>query len=345
MKTILITGGAGFIGSHTCISLLEGGYKIVIIDSFINSSQKSLKKVSVICKLSKKEFINRIKIYKFDIRDKESLINVFEKSKLEDSQIIGVIHLAGLKSVRDSIDNPLEYWDTNVKGAINLLSVMNIYNCFHIVFSSSATVYGSKHLNKIKEEAKICPINPYGCTKAAVESILKDLSSIEQSKWKIAILRYFNPIGSHVSGLIGDDPNGMPNNIFPIINKVSNKKLKILKIFGDNWPTKDGTGIRDYLHIMDLAEGHKLALDYLFKNTEKLLILNLGTGQGTSVLELLESFQKVNGVEIPYYFVPRREGDVASLVADNSKAKDLLNWEPKRTIEDMCRDGWKWINS
>ncbi len=342
MKTILITGGAGFIGSHTCISLIKAGYKIVVADSFINSCEKSLYRVCEICNFSLNEISNIIKIFKVDIRDKDGLKNVFELSESVGFKIYGVIHFAGLKSVENSLEEPLKYWEVNVIGTINLISVMKKYKCHNIVFSSSATVYGSKHKNLIKEDDDLKPINPYGNSKLVVERFLNDLSLYEKNKWRIVILRYFNPIGAHPSGLIGEDPNGPVTNIFPTLNNLAIKKKGKLKIFGNNWPTKDGTSIRDYIHVMDIADGHKLALDYLFENNSEILYLNLGTGKGTSVLELLDCYEKINDVKIPYCFSKKRPGDVPILIADNSKAKKVLGWEPLRTIDDICKDGLKW---
>ena len=338
--SILVTGGAGFIGSHTCLSLLKKGYDILVIDSFINSNKLSLERVK---NLVSEKNSNQLNSIKGDIRDQNLLNDIFLNYKSKKKPITSVIHFAGLKSVKDSVINPLKYWDTNVKGALTLLSKMKEYECYNIVFSSSATIYGKSNQIRISENTQINPTNPYGQTKAAIEKILYDLFSSKKEPWKIANLRYFNPIGAHESGLIGESPLGIPNNIFPFLTKVANGNLEKLNIFGNDWPTKDGTGVRDYIHVMDLAEGHIAALEFLLSNNKSQIInLNLGTGLGTSVLELVRTFEKINNVKINYKFVPRREGDVANVVADNSLAKSILNWQPRRSLEEMCLDGWNW---
>ena len=262
----------------------------------------------------------------------------------KDYEIEAVIHFAGLKSVNESTKDPLKYWDYNLKGTINLLNTMKKYSCRNLVFSSSATIYGKKN-DLIKENSEISPINPYGNTKATIEKILYDLSRSEKNDWYIVCLRYFNPIGAHPSGLIGEYPTDKPNNLLPIINKVAAGLNEELKIFGNDWKTHDGTGIRDYIHVMDLAEGHFLALENILKKKSKFIQLNLGTGRGTSVLELVKTFQEVNGVSVPYKFAPRREGDVAFLVADNSLATNYLKWNPKNDLKIMCKDSWRWFQS
>ena len=337
--SILVTGGAGFIGSHTCLSLLKKGYNIAVIDSFINSNILSLNRVKEL--LSDNNSI-QFNIIKGDIRDKKLLDEIFLNYKIDKKPITSVIHFAGLKSVKESVINPLKYWDVNVNGAINLILKMKEYDCHNIVFSSSATIYGKSNQSRISEDNPIKPTNPYGQTKATIEQIFHDLFSSKKYPWRIANLRYFNPIGAHESGLIGESPLGTPNNIFPFLTKVAHGNLEKLNIFGDDWPTKDGTGIRDYIHVMDLAEGHIAALEYLLSNKSQIINLNLGTGLGTSVLELVHTFEKINNVKINYEFVPRREGDVANVVADNKLAKSILNWQPKRSLEDMCLDGWNW---
>ncbi len=342
MKSIFVTGGAGFVGSHTCILLLEKGYEIFILDSFVNSSPISIKRVSMI--LEEKGFDTKGKIHliKGDLKNKSDIEKVFKTSFKLKKQIVAVIHFAGLKSVSNSVMNPIKYWDNNVNGTINLLKVMEEYNCKNIVFSSSATVYKA-HSEKLLNENDICePINPYGNTKLTIESILKDIYYSDPSNWRIASLRYFNPVGAHYSGLIGEDPCGKANNLYPLITKVAIGKLDEIKIFGSDWGTKDGTGIRDYIDVMDLAEGHLSALNYLLNEKPQNLTLNLGTGKGTSVLELINIFQKVNGVNIPFQFVSRRPGDNAFVVADISLAKSILNWEPKSSIDDICKNGWNW---
>ena len=344
MKTILVTGGAGFIGSHTCLALLEQGYNVISIDSYINSSPIALKRVKEIYDSKQLKNKSYFKVIKDDIRNTERLDTIFSEAKNNGRPINGVIHFAGLKSVKESVENPLLYWDTNLNSTISLLKAMEKNDCNTIVFSSSATVYGagSNNNNLISEDAEINPINSYGTTKYAIEMLLNDINNSANQKWRIANLRYFNPIGAHNSGLIGENPLGLANNIFPLILDVASGKSKKLKVFGDDWPTFDGTGVRDYIHVVDLAEGHISTLRYLFQKKSKVLNLNLGTGLGTSVLELINTFSKVNQVEVPYSFFNRRSGDVPYLVADNSLAKKLLNWSPVRSLENMCIDGWKW---
>ena len=342
MKRILITGGSGFIGSHTCLLLLEKGYELLVIDSFVNSSPKAIERVVKLTSSSNYNSSNNIKILKVDLRDKKSLDQIFSSSIEESKPIEAVIHFAGLKSVNESTVNPLLYWDANVNGSINLFNSMASNNCNTIVFSSSATIYGRSNKHLIDENTQPKPINPYGSTKFVIEQLLNDLFNSNPKKWRIANLRYFNPIGAHHSGLIGEDPLGVPDNLFPFITQVSSSKLKELKIFGNNWPTQDGTGVRDYIHVVDLAEGHISALNYLLNGTPKVINLNLGTGKGTSVLELVKTFERVNNINVPYIFAKRREGDLSRIVADNSLALSTLDWYPIRTLEDMCRDGWKW---
>ena len=342
MNSILVTGGAGFIGSHTCFSLLKKGYKLYVIDSFINSSNESLIKVLDTLKFYNIDATNNLTIISGDIKDKSLLREVFVKSKTDKSPIESVIHFAGLKSVSESVRNPILYWDSNLNSSISLVQVMCEFNCSIIVFSSSATIYGLINKSPIKESGEICPINPYGNSKYAIETLLKDIFFSRDKKMKIANLRYFNPVGAHPLGFIGEDPKGKPNNIFPLITKVAIGKIDKLKIFGKDWPTKDGTGIRDYIHVMDLAEGHIRMLEFLLENDPQLINMNLGTGVGTSVLELIETFKKVNNVNIPYEFVGRRSGDVAEIVADNSYAKELIDWFPTRSLYDICKDGFNW---
>ena len=336
---ILVTGGAGFIGSHTCLVLLEKGHEVIVIDSFINSNKKSLERVINLVKLKNKDI--NLQIINADIRNKGILEKLFVDSLNSDKPINAVIHFAGLKSVKESVRKPLHYWNSNVHGSINLLSIMNKYNCRTIVFSSSATIYGVND-NKLKETSEINPINPYGKTKAAVERLLSDIFISNPNQWRIANLRYFNPIGAHHSGLIGESPKGIPNNIFPYITQVAAGNFEILNIFGNDWPTQDGTGVRDYIHVMDLAEGHKKSLEFLIENSPQFINLNIGTGKGTSVLELINTFEFVNKVNIPYKFSSRRDGDVSTLIADNSLAISCLDWKPKRSLIDMCSDGWQW---
>jgi len=339
---VLVTGGAGFIGSHTCYALLEQGYEIIVIDSYINSNQKSLQRVVNI--LKNNNIVNKldIEIAKLDIRDETLLDKLFSKYKNLGKPIQAVIHFAGRKSVKESVLKPLLYWDVNVNGSINLLRVMDRYDCRTIVFSSSATIYGLSDNSPLKEDAEINPINPYGRTKVTVEQILNDTYKSNSHKWKIANLRYFNPIGAHSSGMIGESPVGIPNNIFPYITQVAAGILDELTIFGNNWPTLDGTCIRDYIHVMDLAEGHIATLKYLNKGESKIVNLNLGTALATSVLELIDTFEQVNNIKITKKFSSRRIGDSCTVIADNSLALSCLEWSPKRDLEKMCLDGWKW---
>ncbi len=342
MKSILVTGGTGFIGSHTCLVLLEKGYNIFILDSFINSSSQSIEKIILILNKINKDINRKIHLIKGDIKNQSDIENVFHISNKLNKKIEAVIHFAGLKSVSDSVLNPITYWENNVSGTINLCKVMEKYKCKNILFSSSATVYKSES-NKLLSEDNICePYNPYGYTKFTVERILSDISNRELSEWRIVCLRYFNPVGAHKSGYIGENPLGKANNIYPQLTRVAIGKQSKIYIFGSDWPTYDGTGVRDYIHVMDLAEGHLSAMNYLLKEKPQFKAINLGTGIGTSVLEFIRTFEKVNNVEIPFSFRDRRKGDKAFLVADNSLAKSLLNWTPKRNIEDICRDGWNW---
>ena len=340
MHRILVTGGCGFIGSHTCLALLEKNYEVWVIDSLVNSSRLVLERIK---KLSNKS--NNLKFFKGDVRDVNFIRKVFQKAINNDLPISGVIHFAGLKSVSESIDEPIKYWDVNVNGTINLIRVMEESNCRSIVFSSSATVYEVKDNTPIKESFDIESINPYGTTKIAIEKLLKDLYLSSRDEWRISSLRYFNPIGAHESGLIGEDPLGIPNNIFPLILQVGMKRINKLQIFGNDWDTEDGTGVRDYIHVLDLADGHILAIEYLFNSEPQIINLNLGTGTGTSVLELINTFERVNNVSIPYEFTDRRRGDYSTVVADNSKILKVLNWKPKRDLLEMCVDGWRWQKS
>ena len=340
-RCILVTGGTGFIGSHTCIRLIQKGYKVIILDSLINSSKKVIKRILDITN-DVNDSAKKIDFYEGDLRDKNLLRRIFENYKKNDERITRVIHFAGLKSVKESKDKPLLYWDFNVVSTISLLEIMHQYECYNLVFSSSATIYGYSGVDLINEECKVKPINTYGRTKALIEQIISDVYYSSPKKWNIINLRYFNPIGAHPSGLIGEEPKGIPNNIFPLITKVALGEIKEIKIFGNDWETPDGTGIRDYIHIMDLAEGHVKALEILDKNIENILNINLGTGLGTSVMELIKTFEIVNKVKVPYSFSPRREGDYAKVVANNELAKKVLNWFPKKNIKEMCLDGWRW---
>ena len=342
MKRVLLTGGVGFIGSHVCIELLVRNYEVIILDSFVNSSEDFFLKIKNLVVHINPLFLKRIHLYKGDIRDSELLDRIFLESKKENKLIECVIHLAGLKAVKESLEKPLKYWDVNLIGAIKLLESMEKNNCRVLIFSSSATIYGNSEKKLIGENSKISPISTYGFNKVSIENMLTNLFESNPYKWRIANLRYFNPIGAHNTGMIGESPKGTPNNIFPLITKVASKKISKLKIYGENWDTNDGTCVRDFIHVMDLAEGHILTMEYLLNNYPQILNLNLGTGFSTSVLELVETFQETNNINVPYEFVERREGDVGTVVADNSLANKILNWKPKRTIRDMCKDGWKW---
>ncbi len=345
MKKILVTGGCGFIGSHTSYLLAKSGIKVIILDSNINSSEKVINCIQFL--LSKELATNQnLEFVKGDIRDEILVKQIFEKAKHNNEPISSVIHFAGLKSVAESVSNPLKYWDANVQGSIKLLQVMDQYECRTIVFSSSATIYGVSDGSLLSEKSPLNPCNPYGDTKYVIERLLEDIFVNSNQNWKIANLRYFNPIGAHESGLIGENPVGTPNNIFPILTKVAIGEIPKIQIYGTDWPTHDGTGIRDYIHVMDLAYGHIKALEFLEKNNSQMLNINLGTGKGTSVLDLINIFQRVNNVNIDYEFTKRRKGDYGIVVADNSLAKKVLNWSAKRSIDDMCRDGWRWqLNS
>ena len=333
---ILITGGAGYIGSHTLIELSNAGYKFVVFDNLSNSSKKSIKRVEKIIKTP-------ISFEEGDVRDKKALNKVFKKYKIDS-----VIHFAGLKSVGESVQNPLEYYDNNIVGTLKLLEVMKKNNCKKLVFSSSATVYNevdAQNYTPLKENFPTgATTNPYGRTKYFIEEILKDLYLSDQ-KFKIAILRYFNPVGAHESGTIGEDPNGIPNNLMPYISQTAVGKREFLSVFGGDYPTHDGTGVRDYIHVVDLADAHVKALNYLNsknKQTTNPLIVNIGTGVGYSVIDIIKAFEKVSGKKVPYKIVQRRLGDISTCYSDSSYAKEVLNWESKKTIDDMCADSWKW---
>lgn len=325
---ILVTGGAGYIGSHTCIELINAGYDIVVLDSFINSKKEALERVQTI---TGKDFPT----YDVDLLQYEELKQLFEKHTFE-----AVIHFAGLKAVGESVEKPLDYYHNNLTGTLHLCKVMKEFGVKKMVFSSSATVYGMPERVPITEDFPLQATNPYGKTKLMIEEILNDLF-VSDHEWSIAVLRYFNPIGAHPSGLIGEDPNGIPNNIMPYITQVAVGKLKELRVFGNDYPTVDGTGVRDYIHVVDLAQGHVKALENVLKSTGA-EAYNLGTGRGYSVLELVSAFEKATGVKIPYKIVDRRPGDVAICYADPTKAKNELGWVATRGIEDMCRDAWRW---
>ena len=330
-KKLLVTGGTGYIGSHTIVQLLESNnYEVIALDNFSNSSSEVAQRVKSI---TGKYF----ELIEGDIREERILESIFS-----NNPITAVIHFAGLKAVGESEKNPLKYYDNNVVGSLNLLKVMRKYNIKNIVFSSSATVYGKPKNSKFTENTPTCPVNVYGRNKLIIENILYDLKKTEP-EWRMAILRYFNPIGAHKSGLIGDDPNGIPNNLMPFISQVAVGKRKKLKIFGGDYDTTDGTGRRDYIHVDDLALGHLSSLSYILKKKiPPFLKLNLGTGLSTSVLELIKAFERVSSQKIKYEIVDRRFGDVAESIADPSLAKEVINFEAKYDIKRMCEDSWRW---
>lgn len=327
--SILVTGGAGYIGSHTCIELLEAGYDVVVVDNLYNSSEEALNRVK---KITGKE----LKFYEADILDKEALNHIFTTEKIDS-----VIHFAGLKAVGESVAKPLEYYNNNITGTINLCEVMKKHNVKNIVFSSSATIYGTPAFVPITEQ---CPkgtcTNPYGWTKWMIEQILTDLHTSDK-EWNVILLRYFNPIGAHESGLIGEDPKGIPNNLMPYITQVAVGKLEKLGVFGNDYDTHDGTGVRDYIHVVDLAVGHVKAIEKLSEKAG-VLTYNLGTGNGYSVLDMVKAFSKACGHDIPYEIKPRRAGDIASCYADPSLAQKELGWTATKTLDDMCADSWRW---
>ena len=325
---ILITGGAGYIGSHTCIEMQNAGYEVVVVDNLDNSNEESLKRVEKITGTP-------VKFYKEDVRDKEALRRIFSENKIE-----AVIHFAGLKAVGESVREPIMYYDNNLQNTIALLEVMNEFGVKKIVFSSSATVYGVATEMPLTEGMPLGAINPYGRTKYFIEEILRDLY-VADKDWCIALLRYFNPIGAHKSGLIGEDPKGIPNNLMPYISQVAVGKLEKLHVFGNDYNTVDGTGVRDYIHVVDLAQGHVKAVDWALKN-KGCEAFNLGTGNGTSVLQLRDAFVKASGIDVPYVIDPRRPGDPDKVYANATKAKEVLGWEAKLGIEEMCEDTWRW---
>lgn len=328
-KKILVTGGAGFIGSHTCIELLNNGNEVVVVDNLYNANKKSLE---VVEKVTGK----KVTFYEVDIRDEDKLNEVFETEK----DIFGVIHFAGLKAVGESCALPLKYYDNNVAGTTTLCRVMEKNNCKNIIFSSSATVYGDPHALPIKEDFPLSVTNPYGRTKLMLEEILGDVYTAD-NEWNVVLLRYFNPIGAHESGDIGEDPSGIPNNLLPYVMQVAVGKLEKVNVFGDDFDTHDGTGVRDYIHVVDLARGHVAALKKLEKGSG-LSKYNLGTGVGYSVLDIIKSASAAVGHDIPYVIAPRRAGDIAACYADATKAKEELGWEAQYDVKRMCEDSWRW---
>jgi len=328
---ILVTGGTGFIGSHTCVELLSRGHQVVVVDNLSNSKETALRQVE---KISGKH----IRFHKTDLLDKEELDEIFCNHSFDS-----VIHFAGLKAPGESMSQPLAYYQNNLTGTLNLCEVMNEHGVKNLVFSSSATVYGNSSKVPLDESLPVSstnPINPYGRSKVIIEEILKD-QHVADPDWNIALLRYFNPVGAHESGLIGEDPNGIPINLMPYITQVAIGKLKHLTIFGDDYPTRDGTPLRDYIHVMDLARGHIAAIDKL-ASKPGVVIYNLGTGRGVSVFELVQTFEKVNGVKIPLQVGKRRAGDLPTSYTDPSLAMKELHWQAELSVEDICRDAWRW---
>lgn len=332
MSRVLVTGGAGYIGSHTCIELMAAGHQVVVVDNLCNSKRESLTRVERIAEQALLAFVQA------DVRDRAAMRAVFAAHDID-----AVIHFAGLKAVGESVAKPLEYYDNNVSGTVALCEVMAEAGVKTLAFSSSATVYGDPASVPIREDFPTGPTNPYGRSKWMVEYLLQDLVVADPS-WRIALLRYFNPVGAHESGLIGEDPNGLPNNLMPFVSQVAVGKLAELRVFGGDWPTPDGTGVRDYIHVLDLAQGHVRAIDYLAQHAG-LLTVNLGTGRGYSVLEVVRAFEQASGRAVPYRIVDRRQGDIAQCYADPAHANRLLGWVARRDLAQMCADAWNWQRS
>ncbi len=332
IKTILVTGGAGYIGSHICVELLQLGFKVVVIDNFSNSCREALNRVQ---QITGRELV----FYQIDVRDKDALIPVFELHSIH-----AVIHLAGLKAVGESCEQPLKYYHNNVVATLVLIDVMQKFNVNKLVFSSSATVYGNPETVPIKEQFQLSTTNPYGRSKLIIEEMLTDISEAVLSELKVIVLRYFNPAGAHESGLIGEDPSSIPNNLLPYVSQVAIGKLEKVSVFGDDYPTLDGTGVRDYIHVVDLARGHLKALDALEIDAmaSGCKVYNLGTGIGYSVLDIINVFQQVSDRDIPYQIVSRRDGDIAECYADSSLANQELGWKAQKTLTDMIEDAWHW---
>ncbi len=329
---VLVSGGTGYIGSHTCVELLNAGYDIVVFDNLSNSKIEMVDKIK---EITQKDF----KFYKADMLNYDEINKIFEEHK----DIEAVIHFAGLKAVGESVEKPLEYYHNNITGTLNLLRVMKLHNVKKLIFSSSATVYGDPETVPIKEDFPKHATNPYGETKLMIEQILEDLV-ISDDTWSVIALRYFNPIGAHESGLIGESPNGIPNNLMPYINQVAEGKLPCLNVFGNDYDTHDGTGVRDYIHVVDLSKGHIKALERANK-THGFEAYNLGTGTGYSVLDMIKNFEKATGVKVNYKIAPRRPGDIAVCYADNTKAKEVLGWTAEKNLEEMCKDGWRFTKN
>ena len=330
-ETILVTGGAGFIGSHTVALLLENDYNVVIVDNFCNSKPEVLDKIK---KITGKDF----KFYEEDLLNLDGILKIFEENKID-----AVIHFAGLKAVGESVEKPVEYYHNNITGSLMLIEAMKKYGCKKIVFSSSATVYGLNNPVPFVEDMPTSATNPYGYTKVMIEQILRDVY-VSDNDWSVSLLRYFNPIGAHKSGLIGEDPNGIPNNLLPYIGKVAVGQLPQLNVFGDDYDTPDGTGVRDYIHVCDLASGHLCAVKYVLEN-KGVEAVNLGTGKGSSVLDVLHSFEKACGKKLPYEIKPRRAGDIAKCYANTDKANELFGWKAKFSLDEMTADGWEFIKN
>lgn len=325
---VLVTGGAGYIGSHTCVELLKNNFEVVVVDNLANSKKEAIHRIEQLT--GKKPTF-----YQVDLRNKKALKDVFNENNIDS-----VVHFAGLKAVGESVTIPLEYYHNNITGTLMLCEVMNEFNVNKIVFSSSATVYGDPETVPIKEDFPLHATNPYGRTKLMIEEILRDVYTSDNS-WSIALLRYFNPVGAHESGEIGEDPNGIPNNLLPYISQVAVGKLPKLNVFGNDYPTPDGTGVRDYIHVVDLAVGHIRALEKL-ENEKGVLTYNLGTGHGYSVLDMVKAFEKASGKKIPYEITDRRPGDIAKCYADPTKAEKELGWKARKGIDEMCESTWKW---
>lgn len=328
---ILVTGGCGFIGSHTVVELLEGDYEVVIVDNFYNSKPDVLDKIK---KITQKDF----RFYEADVCDENAMGQIFSENEID-----AVIHFAGYKAVGESVAKPLMYYQNNIDSTLVLLKVMKAYGCHKIVFSSSATVYGNPASLPIKEDFPLSTTNPYGTTKLYIERILRDVAYADK-ELGVVLLRYFNPIGAHASGLIGENPNDIPNNLMPYVVKVATRELPQVNVFGNDYDTVDGTGVRDYIHVVDLALGHIKAIEKI-KDETGVLVYNLGTGKGTSVLELIQTFAKVNHIEVPYQITDRRAGDIAACYADSTKAKEELGWVATKNIEDMCKDAYHFVES
>lgn len=329
-KTVLVTGGAGYIGSHICVELLQAGFEVVVVDNLSNSSKIALDRVSQITNKT-------LHFYQIDVRDQEELVKVFERYPIDT-----VIHLAGLKSVGESSEKPLQYFQNNLISSMVLVDVMQQFSVNNLVFSSSATVYGDPASVPIDETFPLSVTNPYGRTKLMIEDMLRDISNAPMSNLNIVLLRYFNPIGAHQSGLIGEDPNDIPNNLLPYVSQVAVGKLESVSVFGNDYKTDDGTGVRDYIHVVDLAKGHLQAMNFLSKTANNCIVFNLGTGQGVSVLQVIDAFKQASGKEIPYQISPRRLGDVASCYANPRLANEKLNWRAEKTLIVMVEDAWRW---